>query len=68
MKKYLVNVEEVLTRNVIIEAEDELDAEWRVERLYFKSKIVLISDHFVGEPTIKCLRVCDDTEECTELD
>lgn len=66
--KYLVNVEEVLTRDVIVEAEDEADAEYKVERLYFDEKIVLDDSDFIGEPIIKCKRVCSETEECTEFD
>ena len=66
--KYLVNVEEILSRDIIIEAEDETDAEYKVEQLYHQEKIVLDYSDFIGEPTIKCLRICDDAEECTELD
>ena len=66
--KYLVNIEEILTRDVIVEAEDENDAEYKVERLYRDEKIVLNDGDFIGEPTIKCKCVCAETEECTELD
>ncbi|MCR5361571.1 MAG: DpnD/PcfM family protein [Bacteroidales bacterium] len=66
--KYLVNVEEILSRNVIIEAENETDAESKVEDLYRKEKIVLDYHDFIGEPTIKCQRVCVETEECTEFE
>lgn len=66
--KYLVNVEEILTRDVVIEAEDEADAEYKVERLYFDEKIVLNDGDFIGEPTIKCQRICNEMEECTEFD
>ena len=66
--KYLVNVEEILTRDVVIEAEDEADAEDKVEQLYNECKIVLDYHDFVGEPTIKCKRICSDNEECTEFD
>lgn len=65
--KYLVNVEEILTRDVIVEAEDETDAEYKVERLYFDEKIVLNDNDFIGEPTIKCKRICSEIEECTEF-
>lgn len=66
--KYLVNVEEILTRDVVIEAENEADAVYKVERLYFDEKIVLNDGDFIGEPTIKCKRTCPETEECTEFD
>lgn len=65
--KYLVNVEEISSRDIIVEAENETDAEFIVEGLYHKEKIVLDSNDFIGEPTIKCLRVCTETEECTEF-
>lgn len=68
MKKYLVKVEEVLTHNVIVEAEDEADAEYKVEQLYFDEKIVLDYNDFNGKPTIKCQSVCTDLEKCTEFD
>lgn len=66
--KYLVNVEEILTRDLVIEAEDENDAIDKVELLYHDCKIVLDYHDFIGEPTIKCKRICDKTEECTEFD
>ena len=66
--KYLVNVKEVLSRDIIIEAESETDAEYKVEDLYYKEKIVLDYNDFIGEPTIKCKRVCAETEICTEFE
>ena len=59
--KYLVNIEEVLSRDVVIEAENENDAEDKVEQLYHECKIVLDYHDFIGEPTIKCKRVCADS-------
>ena len=66
--KYLVNVEEVLTRDIVIEAKDENDAKDKVEQLYRDCKIVLDYHDFIGEPTIKCKHICDETEECIEFD
>lgn len=66
--KYLVNVEEVLSRDIIIEAENETDAESIVKGLYRKEQIVLDYSDFIGEPTIKCQRVCTELEECTKFD
>lgn len=66
--KYLVNIEEVLTRDIIIEAESEADAEYEVGKLYRQGRIVLDYSDFIGEPTIKCTRKCDKTEECTEIE
>lgn len=59
--KYLVNIEEVLSRDVVIEAENENDAEDKVEQLYHECKIVLDYHDFIGEPTIKCKRVCAES-------
>lgn len=66
--KYLVNVEEILSRDIIIEAENETDAESKVKDLYRKEKIVLDDSDFIGEPTIKSQRVCAEIEECTKFD
>ena len=60
--KYLVTVEEILSRDIIIEAENEIDAEMQVEDLYRTEKIVLDYSDFIGEPTIKCKRVCTEAE------
>lgn len=65
--KFLVNIEETLTRNVIVEAENQEDAEDKVEQLYRDCKIVLDYSDFIGEPTIECKRICDESEECTEF-
>ena len=66
--KYLVNIKEVLTRDIIIEAENETDAENRVKQLYCDEKIVLDADDFIGEPTITCIHNCDETEKETTED
>lgn len=66
--KYLVNIEEILSRDVIIDAESETDAVDKVEELYYNCKIVLDYNDFIGNPTIECKRVCDETEDCTEFD
>ncbi|MBP5370411.1 MAG: DpnD/PcfM family protein [Bacteroidales bacterium] len=60
--KYVVNVEEILSRNITIEARNEDDAENQVERLYHSKKIVLDAGDFIGEPTIKCKRACAEQE------
>ena len=67
--KYLVNVKEILTRDVIIEANNPKEAEEMVEELYLKEKIVLdFSDFEDGSQTIRCKGVCADSEECTDFD
>ena len=55
--KYLINIEEVLSRDVVVEAESVEEAEQKVEQLYSTCKIVLNADDFVGTPTIKCKSV-----------
>ena len=67
MMKYLVNIEEILTRNVIVEAENAEDAESKVEQLYRDEKIVLDYNDFIGEPTIKCKQLSAETEKCSEF-
>lgn len=67
--KFLVNIKEILTRDVIVEANSSEDAEEMVEELYNKEKIVLdYSDFENGSQTIKCKGICENTEECTEFD
>lgn len=66
--KYLVNIKEVLTRDITIEAESETDAENRVKQLYCDEKIVLDADDFIGEPTITCIHNCNETEKRPEFD
>lgn len=66
--KYLVNIEEKLTRDVIIEADSSEGAERMVEELYFRDKIVLdYSDFESGSQTIMCKGIYAETEECTEF-
>ena len=65
--KYLVNIEEILTRNVIVQAKDAEDAEYKVEQLYRDGKIVLDYRDFIGEPTIKCKQFCAESEDCSVL-
>lgn len=66
--KYLVNIEEILSRDIIIEAENEADAVDKVEDLYSNCKIVLDYSDFIGKPTIECKRICNESEECTIFD
>ena len=55
--KYLINIEEVLSRDVVVEAESVEEAEQKAEQLYRTCKIVLNADYFVGTPTITCKSV-----------
>ena len=55
--KYLINIEEVLSRDVVVEAESVEEAEQKAEQLYRTCKIVLNADDFVGTPTITCKSV-----------
>lgn len=66
--KYLVNVEEILTRDVVVDAESEELAEIKVKQLYRDEKIVLDHSVFIGEPTIKCKYCFNEVGKCTELD
>jgi hypothetical protein len=63
--KYLVNIEEVLTRDVVVDAENEEDAEIKVKHLYRDEEIVLDYDDFIGQPTIRCIQRCNETVDRT---
>ena len=52
--KYSVAIEEILRREVAVEAEDAEEAEEIVEALYRNEGIVLDAGDFIGEPTITC--------------
>lgn len=47
MKKFIIQVEEQLSRSIEIEATSELEAISEVRRLYFKEEIVLDEKDFV---------------------
>ncbi len=67
--KYRVNVEEILSRDVIIEADSPEEAEEKAKELYYQQKIVLdYSDFEDGSQTIKSKGICADSEECTDFD
>ena len=52
--KYTVVIEEILRKEVAVEAKDAEDAEEIVEALYRNEEIVLDAGDFIGEPTITC--------------
>lgn len=52
--KYVVKIEERLSRMVTIEAQSEKEAEAKAEQLYNAAKIVLDIDDFEGAPHITC--------------
>ncbi|GIJ93757.1 DpnD/PcfM family protein [Capnocytophaga stomatis] len=56
MKNYKIEVKEILSKIVSIEAKDEQEAIQKVEELYKKEEIVLDSDDFV----LKEIEVCED--------
>lgn len=66
--KYVVNIEELLSRDIVIEADNEEQAELKVKQLYCKGKIVLDYGDFIGKPMIKCKHSCDETIKCINLD
>lgn len=66
--KFRVNINETLTRSVVVDAHNEKDAEYKVKQLYKREKIVLDYGDFVGEPTIDCVCQCSDLDECTKFD
>ena len=50
--KYTVVIEEILRREVAVEAKDAEEAKEIAEALYRKGEIVLDAGDFIGEPTI----------------
>ena len=52
--RFFVQVEEVLSRTVSVEAQDEDEAVSKIEKLYSDSEIVLDYSDFCGEPSIEC--------------
>ena len=53
--QYLVEVSEVLSRKVLVEADNEDEAIQRVEEAYMSESIVLDCGDFHGDMTITCL-------------
>ncbi|MBR3624754.1 MAG: DpnD/PcfM family protein [Bacteroidaceae bacterium] len=54
MKKYSIEVLEILSRIVVVEAEDEMDATEKVRQMYRKCEIVLDdSDYQMTEISVK---------------
>ena len=51
--KYTIEIEEILRKTVEIEANSITEAEAKAKQLYNKSEIILDSNDFIGEPTIK---------------
>ena len=52
--KYTIFIEEILRKEVVVEAKDAEEAKEMVEALYRKGEIVLDAGDFIGEPTITC--------------
>mgnify|MGYP003312826212 CR=1 FL=1 len=65
--KFYVQIEEVLSRLVSVEAQDEDEAICKVEELYRNSKIVLDYSDFCGEPFIDCKGTNIDNPELEHL-
>lgn len=51
--KYTVNVKEILSRDVEVEAESAEEAESIVEDMYQNQEIILDYEDFIGEPEIE---------------
>lgn len=48
-KKFIVRVQELLRRDVLVEAENASEAEEKVRDMYANTEIVLTSDDYYGE-------------------
>ena len=53
--KYIVEIEEILRKTIEIEANTPTEAEIKAKQLYRNSEIILNSNDFIGELTIKCI-------------
>lgn len=67
--KYVVKVEETLRRHFIVEADDEIEAEYRAQEAYDNGWIVLDYDDY-AESDVECRRVAEgrDFEFYDELE
>lgn len=54
--KYIVEIEEVLRRDVSVEAESEAEARKVVEDMYRKGSVVLGADDFCGEADFRVVK------------
>lgn len=52
---YIVEIEEILRREIHIEAESESEAELKAFKQYRDCKVVLDANDFIGEPSIRCI-------------
>ena len=55
--KYIVEIEEILRKTIEIEANSPTEAEIKAKQLYRNSEIILNSNDFIGEPTIKFVNI-----------
>jgi hypothetical protein len=52
---YIVEIEEILRREIHIEAESESEAELKAFKQYRDCEVVLDANDFIGEPSIRCI-------------
>ena len=53
--KYIVEVEEILRREIRIDAESKSEAELKAFKQYRDGEVVLDANDFIGEPSIRCV-------------
>lgn len=58
--KYVVELKEILSRRVVVEADDECDAIDKVHLAYDASEIVLDYSDYHGDMDVKC---CGEADE-----
>lgn len=63
MKKYIVNIEELLTKSVEVIAENEEQAEELVREAYDEQKIILTADDYCGPTDFFVQPGAEDVEE-----
>lgn len=68
--KYVVELKEILSRRVVVEADDEYDAIDKVHLAYDASEIVLDYSDYHGEMDIKCAGEANESDVrwCQNID
>ena len=52
---YIVEIEEILRREIRIDAESESEAELKAIKQYRDCEVVLDVNDYIGEPSVRCI-------------
>ncbi len=69
MKKYKVLVEEILSKEIVVMATDEMQADEIVQKAYDNQQIILTADDFHGDLTLggEYTVIASDDDKITNL-